>query len=181
MTIEWRTVAEFPQYIVSDEGEVRRAVGGQGARVGRPLKWHFGTTTKYPNVRLTVGGVVRARCVHKLVSRAFLGPMPDGMQVRHLDGDTMNCRAGNLAYGTHKENQEDKVRHGTSSYGEKNPRAKLTAEQAKAIVADYGFGISARDLASQCSVNPSTIHRIVKGIYWRHEQASNRAQDRTTA
>jgi hypothetical protein len=59
--------------------------------------------------------------------------MPEGMQVRHLDGDTMNCRAGNLAYGTHKENQEDKVRHGTSSYGEKNPRAKLTAEQAKAV------------------------------------------------
>lgn len=58
-------------------------------------------------------GIRRVLYVHHLVAEAFLGPRPEGHQVRHLDGDPDNNRADNLAYGTRSENTRDMVRHGT--------------------------------------------------------------------
>lgn len=50
--------------------------------------------------------------VHHSVAEAFLGPRPNGMQIRHLDGDKLNNRVGNLRYGTPSENVRDVLRHG---------------------------------------------------------------------
>ena len=52
--------------------------------------------------------------VHQLVTAAFLGPCPEGKEVRHDDGDPRNNRLSNLLYGTHAENMHDKARHGTN-------------------------------------------------------------------
>lgn len=51
--------------------------------------------------------------VHTLVAAAFLGPRPEGMQVRHADGDRTNNTLGNLCYGTPKDNMQDAISHGT--------------------------------------------------------------------
>jgi HNH endonuclease len=39
---------------------------------------------------------------------AFEGACPEGLQVRHLDGDPKNNKFENLVYGTPKENMEDR-------------------------------------------------------------------------
>ena len=49
--------------------------------------------------------------VHRLVLLAFVGPSELG--VRHLDGDKLNNKLSNLAYGTQRENVHDSMRHGT--------------------------------------------------------------------
>ncbi|AGM13178.1 HNH endonuclease [Mycobacterium phage JPickles] len=64
----------------------------------------------YPAV--TVNG--RKRYVHVLVAEAFLEPHEIGTEVRHRDGDKTNCAATNLAWGTHSENELDKLVHGTN-------------------------------------------------------------------
>lgn len=51
--------------------------------------------------------------VHRLVALTFLGPRPPGLETRHVDGDPLNARASNLAYGTRSENVLDKRAHGT--------------------------------------------------------------------
>ncbi len=51
--------------------------------------------------------------VHHMVAAAFLGPRPDGTEVRHLNGKPADNRPMNLAWGTRSENQLDSVRHGT--------------------------------------------------------------------
>lgn len=57
---------------------------------------------------LYVNPAGRTATVHKLVCLAFLGPRPAGaLHIRHLDGDKMNNRLGNLAYGTPAENYRD--------------------------------------------------------------------------
>lgn len=51
--------------------------------------------------------------VHTLVMLAFVGPRPDGMWIRHLDGNSSDPRLSNLSYGTPADNNDDTLRHGT--------------------------------------------------------------------
>jgi hypothetical protein len=66
----------------------------------------------YRRVALVQDGKQRTRRVHVLVMLAFRGPAPAGMEIRHLDGDKLNPRLGNLEYGTHQQNGMDTVAHG---------------------------------------------------------------------
>lgn len=182
MNDEWKTIAGFEAYAVSSLGRVKRVVGGRGARAGKILTWHTCTQTGYADVRLVVNGKAHARTVHTLVARAFLGSLPDGLVTRHLDGDKLNCRLTNLAYGTLTDNAQDKVAHGRSSYGEKNPCAKITQAIADSIRFHHKSGVSAKELAASHGLCESTVHRIVSGKYWgRSQEASNRAEARATA
>lgn len=47
--------------------------------------------------------------VHKLVWEAFNGPIPEGMQIDHRDGDKTNNMLENLRCVTPKENQHNPV------------------------------------------------------------------------
>lgn len=73
----------------------------------------------YLTVRLTVDGRRKRFAVHRLVAGQFLPPRPSpSHQVRHLDGDKTNNRVGNLAWGTAKDNADDREMHGRTSRGE---------------------------------------------------------------
>lgn len=63
-------------------------------------------------VTITLKGQTKTSPVHTWVALTFLGPRPEGQEVRHLDGDPGNNTLGNLAYGTPSENRYDTVRHG---------------------------------------------------------------------
>lgn len=123
---EWRAIPGWSGYYeVSDDGQVRsldRTVefvsrwGTVGHRrfPGRTLKL---TTlfTGYHQVELNAGeGRVTRDLVHRLVLAAFVGPCPDGQEVRHLNGIRDDNKLLNLTYGTHSENQRDQALHGTN-------------------------------------------------------------------
>jgi hypothetical protein len=107
MTEEWRTVAIAPDYEVSNLGRVRSHKGGR-LRILRPCVNSLG----YHNQTLYEGGQPVFTYAHALVMAAFVGPRPEGMDTRHLDGNPANNRLTNLAYGTRAENMRDKRRHG---------------------------------------------------------------------
>lgn len=69
------------------------------------------STDGYLRTGLSRSGHTKTFRVHRLVAEAFLGD-GSGLEVRHLDGDPMNNRVGNLKWGTSKENSEDTMRHG---------------------------------------------------------------------
>lgn len=48
-----------------------------------------------------------------MVAAAFIGPKPDGMEVRHLNDIRDDNRAVNIAYGTRSQNMYDSIRNGT--------------------------------------------------------------------
>lgn len=122
MSEEWRPVPGFGGiYEVSDLGRVRSYRPWRGKAVPHeiPGSWHSGPGS-YRFVRLrSVEGAVRKEYVHRLVAAAFLGPEPLGHEVRHLDGDPENSALSNLAYGTHAQNEMDKLRHGTHNQARK--------------------------------------------------------------
>lgn len=104
----WLDVPDWLGYQVSSLGRVR-TLKGRSPRIlaGNTRRWG------YQWMHLFNDGRKRAIAVHTLVLLAFVGPRPEGMECRHLDGDPTNNRPTNLAWGTHTENNRDRVRHGT--------------------------------------------------------------------
>lgn len=110
---EWRTVADYPSYQISSLGRVLSTSRQRGFdRTPHFLRPGY-TTAGYPTVVLYRCGGRRTQYIHHLVAEAFIGPRPEGLEIRHLDGDPANCVVANLAYGTQSENNFDRVRHGT--------------------------------------------------------------------
>lgn len=113
---QWLSVAGFEGlYSVSDLGRVRSLdrIDRQGrlrkGRILRPAVRRDG----HLHVGLCRDSKRVWRYVHVLVAEAFHGQRPDGMEVRHLNGNPADNRAENLAFGSHSENQFDSVAHGT--------------------------------------------------------------------
>jgi HNH endonuclease/NUMOD4 motif len=137
---EWRPVPWRAGYEVSSHGRVRsvdrvqaRLFDGQLVRYrGKILKQqrssfgHFSVTLG----NLGVGMNEHRRAVHRLVMEVFVGPCPDGMEVRHLNGVPGDNRVENLKYGTHTENVLDAVAHGTHTFASRTacPRGHKLAE-----------------------------------------------------
>jgi hypothetical protein len=109
----------------------------------------------------------RQRRLHCVVLEAFRGLRPAGMIARHLDGDRRNNHISNLRWGTSRENEADKIWHGTIARGERNGLAKLTAKDVRRIRKSNEQGI---ELARRLSVSPSLISCVRLGKVWGHLQ-----------
>jgi len=109
--VEWRPIPGWEGlYEASDEGQVR-SLPRKHAK-GRILR-HGTTHNGYLTVTFSANGRRAAYTLHRVIAETFLGPLPDGMQTCHIDGDKTNNAAGNLRYATASENEQDKRRHGT--------------------------------------------------------------------
>jgi hypothetical protein len=100
-------------YEVSDLGRVRRVRAGRGSRPGKILKAspdHHG----HLGVYLSRYSAPKRFPVHRLVAEAFIGPRPEDLDTRHLNGVWTDNRAANLTYGTRSDNMQDAIRHGTN-------------------------------------------------------------------
>jgi hypothetical protein len=124
MTEVWKTIPGFSRYSVSSEGRVRRDVR-LGTKLPGPLV--LSMNTGYPRVSITDDdGNYCGVHVHAIVAAAFIGPRPDGLLVRHLNGNPTDNRPDNLAYGTHADNVQDAIAHGTQVRGARQHLARLT-------------------------------------------------------
>ena len=127
-------------------------------------------TGGYIKVKLYRDGIPTIRFAHALVMEAFVGPRPDGMQTRHLNGNGCDNRLSNLAWGTHVENSADRTLHQTDNAGERSGRAKLTWADVRRIRAEHEpqvRGRGCRVLARKYGVDRSVITRIIKNEIWR--------------
>ncbi len=156
-------------YEVSDLGRVRSLprVTASGIRGGQLLRPVPKNRHGHLRVSLTRAGERMYRDVHWLVTRAFLGPCPDGQEARHGAGRTSDNRLVNLSYGTRAENSRDKVRDGVDARGERSAAAKLTWNAVRDIRRRYAAGESRRALALTFGVSVPNIGRITRGETWR--------------
>ena len=173
---KWKPVVGFEgRYEVSDMGRVRSLIKkdsrGQkrspGILAKTKEKRGEGRVTR-EFVTLMAKKAVRKQCsVHKLVVEAFLGKAPEGKEICHNNGNPIDNRLSNLRYDTHKNNEKDKLTHGTSLRGERNPKAKLTKRQAVAIknakVEKHG---DLTALAKKYNVSLVTVSHIKTGRQW---------------
>ncbi len=105
--------------------------------------------------------------VHRVVMKSFVGdPTDEKPCVRHLDGNPANNELWNLLYGTHKENQEDMKRHGTTRIGTRNGRSRLSPAQVEEIRKACASGESQDSVAERYGVGQTAVSRIVRKVSW---------------
>lgn len=104
--------------------------------------------------------------VHSLVLLAFKGPRPHPkMQGRHLNGEPRHNELTNLKWGTARQNQRDRIKHGTDDNGEKSANAKLTWKQVAYI---RSLPKKTRtQLAKDLGVSQTVIYEVQTYKTWR--------------
>lgn len=139
---------------------------------GKILKQHI--QVKYGKKRcqtiLSKNGIKEEPIIARLVYKAFVGEIPEGMQINHIDEDPSNNFVWNLNLMTPKEN---------SNYGTRNKRLgetfKLNGKLSQPldqidrisgeVLASYP---SAKEAARQLGVGQCNISRCANGgFYWK--------------
>ena len=143
-----------PKYSVSNTGQV---IGKRG----KPLKPHI-NHAGYERVIIHVDGVQKCRFVHCLIAEAFLGPKPDGLVCRHLDGNSRNNFISNLEYSTVEVNLADRWEHGTMPAGVHHYKTKLTNRKLRIIHGLSKLGYAQRKIARICSVSQTTVSNVIR-------------------
>lgn len=176
MIEQWRPIPGFPGYEVSSMGNVRcwRPRNRLASAPTKPrLVKRVVNSHRRAVVSLSVDGHVKARLVQQLVLEAFVGPRPEGSIACHVENnDTLDLRVENLRWGTPKENQADRERHGTSLRGSQVSSSKLTEASALEIYASTG---THEALASRFGVNRKVVSLIKSGQAWTHATGAKRS------
>lgn len=155
----WRPVVGYEGlYEVSDAGRVRRLERRvkhiTGYRVLKPRILVPSTQKSGHLYFKSFGGRGgELKWVHRLVYEAFIGSVPIGKEVRHLDGNPENNRPENLAIGSRAENAHD-----TYQYGGKYK--KLYKDDVLEIRARLATGERQQDIAKDYRVSQATISDI---------------------
>ena len=167
--MEWRDIENYKGfYQVSDEGCVRSLdrtiVTREGVLRplrGRVMKIHL-LYRGHRGICFHRDGISKRMLVHRLVLTAFVGPCPDGMECRHLDGNPGNNHLENLKWGTRLENCADRTLHGCDG-------RKLTDTQALKIRALYSTGRHKQtSIAEMYGVSGPTVSGIVTRKRYNH-------------
>ena len=171
MSEVWKDVVGYEgRYQVSNLGRIK-SLPNQRRKSELILKQASHKTPGHKIVNLTSNdGGWKQKChwVHRLVLEAFVGPCPAGMEGCHNDGNPKNNELGNLRWDTDSGNQADRVLHGTSNIGERNPQAKLCLADVRIIKQRIADGESDEVISASFPVTSYAIKSIRNGQNWRH-------------
>lgn len=170
----WKDVVGYEgRYQVSNFGRVKSLdmillhnYGGTQKRGGKILTLYSNKRNGYVYVCLCLSEQKRRERqvrVAGMVLEAFVGIRPEGMQTCHNDGDKQNNKLENLRWDTAKNNQKDRIKHGTDCRGENNSISKLTNKEVIEIRQMYATGKHRQsELARMFGITPTLVCSIVK-------------------
>ncbi len=157
-------------YSISNLGRIRsedrmvRSKSGEYFKKGIILSPCGGS---YLSVRMCDGSTKKTTCIHRMVAAAFIGKVPEGEEVMHLDGVTHNNNINNLRYGSRSCNFAFKVDDGTDNCGEKGTMSKLTTKEVVHMRWIWRItGDSYAKIAKKFSVAPMTAFRAINKQCW---------------
>lgn len=167
----WKPIPGHEFYEASDDGQIRsvdRLIPLPNGFVRRHRGRVLRPATKKDGHQGVMLGQYAWGQVHRLVMAAFVGPCPDGMECRHLNGNPADNRLENLAWGTSAENKADTVRHGTVTRGERNGSSRLTEGVVLEMREMRRAGQTFPAIAARFGVPRATVMHAVTGYSWSH-------------
>jgi hypothetical protein len=177
----WKDVITYEGiYSVSSFGNIRRDLySGKNTKAGRILKPRL-NKYGYPYLNLYKDKIRTSICIHKLVTRAFLGEPPQNYVVNHKDGSKINNTIENLEYCTQKQNVKHSYdtglkfgnfgeRHGSKTHpervarGEKSRLSKIKECDIPVIFSLRRNGMKLHQIGNLFGVKYQQISRILSG------------------
>jgi hypothetical protein len=117
---------------------------------------------------LSVGN--RSTRAHRLIWELCFGPIPVGRLVCHRCDVPCCINPGHLFLGTPAENMADMYTKRRGPTGERNGRARLTADQV-AEIRQLRDQFSPLELANRFAVSRSAVYLVLKNKSWRQLKA----------
>jgi hypothetical protein len=161
---QWKAVVGYEGlYEVSSLGRVRKGPRrGSGCVPGKILTLAVrGKRNSYVYLTLTKNNRHRKHYVHRLVAEAFVANPSHLPIINHKDGSKDNNDIGNLEWSSFSANLSHAYRSGLHP-------TKLSPKDVLQIRRLFNAGTPARDLADHYSVDPSTVHYVLKRAIWKH-------------
>jgi hypothetical protein len=181
MSPEWRTLDWLPDYEISEDGEIRRRTksNGRGRRAGFRLRGGINQYGYRSHMLTMPDGKARRFLTHRLVCEAFHGRCPAAhLQVAHGDGDKTNNHFSNLRWATPRDNNYDKIAHGTFGRGRRNRDGVvvLALADVRAIRAKYSETGEIPAIARSFGLPHGTVWNICKRNRWFHDDVAEVAE-----
>ncbi|MDV6376331.1 HNH endonuclease [Deinococcus arenicola] len=123
---------------------------------------------------VTVSGDRAYLLAHRYSYMLIHGAMPaGGLVVRHTCDTPLCVNPAHLVAGTQADNMRDRDGRGRGAprHGERNPRARLTEGDVRAIRRAAAMGIPQAALAQRYGVGKDAVSLILKGKRWGHVQS----------
>ena len=161
-----KSIPDYSGYYADQGGNIYSYRSGYMRELSQRIhKGYFRVNIRYDRRP----GKKHSEPVHKLILIAFAGERKQGMVCRHLNGNPLDNRLENLAWGTPKENVQDSIQHGTAVcllHGESSVAAKLSLESIREIRWLYLCGLLQRELSDMFGVTQRHVSDIVNGKTW---------------
>lgn len=157
----WVTIADFPDYQVSNCGRVKstktQLIKKQGI-----TRWHY--TTRLNNNKKT-----KLYYVHRLIAMAFIPNPANKPCINHIDGDKLNNALLNLEWCTYAENNRHAIDNGLRGYrkGCSHVFSVFSKDEVLDIRNLYKSGRRIAEITRLYNRSRAAIYNIVKGISYR--------------
>jgi hypothetical protein len=110
---------------------------------------------------------------------AFIGAIPEDLQVQHLCNNPSCINPAHLILGDQQQNMDYMIQceRRVTLRGEENVKALLTEADVVEILQLLAEGKSKAAVAEQFGVSPRTVRAILDGKSWRHVQGERVSRD----
>ena len=124
----------------------------------------------YPCVTLSIRQALTYVTVHRLVAIAFLGPVPAGLQVDHVNGIKTDNRPCNLRFLDPSAQITEAVKLGLihAQRGEVRHNARLDENAVRTIRRLVSQGEAIIDAGRAVGIGHKHAWKIAHGYLWKH-------------
>jgi hypothetical protein len=130
--------------------------------------WEWQGARQTSEYGLPAYGLISRQYAHRWAYEHFVGPIPDGLVVRHGCDNPPCVNPAHLTVGSHADNSNDAVRRDRVAHGTRIPQSRLNPDQVREIRRKYAAGgVTYRELAAEYGVGLATIYRAVAREAWK--------------
>jgi hypothetical protein len=164
--ITWLPIKDYPDYEVSDDGQVRSLKFGK-IKILSPRC--IGAKRAYRYISLYRFGFGYNFYVHVLVLEQFNGTAPfKDMEVNHINCIKHDNRLSNLEWVTSAGNKKHAVENGLYPVRDQCSWAKVTERDVILMRRLRKDGLSQQAIANQFNVSRRHVGRILDGTRWKY-------------